>query len=405
MDAETYSNFQLTFDLFVYEVIEGNKLEELIEEAEEVVEEITEEDRDHNFDFNRDSMDKGMFDIGALDYIDSIIPRVEDVGSLFIIEGMGSIHKSIPQWNMIKDFITQSMYFAVGERTRYCLKYRNSYDIGEQWFSLGIRNVVLPFSPKEFTKNGLKRFLKIVPDDDWRDYVSSNHVPEILNYEDCSWDEVTRVEELIEVTRYHLKEIFEMKQIIFLAKNENKLKYDLDQYGFFIKNTLLSKKTLMSLDDDKILTEVEKNLVEVECKQDHKIPYDLFEENGEYLIRSPKNSLELLDEGLKLHHCVGSYIKGILGGHVQIYFIRKDWDTPLYTLEVSDNIIYQLRGMMNSIPEQNILENILEWLEEDLGFTRASGFNQGHDGDLVMHDDRLRMISEVITDMEKRGLL
>lgn len=62
-------------------------------------------------------------------------------------------------------------------------------------------------------------------------------------------------------------------------------------------------------------------------------------EDDNYIIRLPNTTSEIVAEGQKLHHCVGSYASRHATGDTTIMFLREkaNPDTPFYTIEVSRN--------------------------------------------------------------------
>ena len=69
-----------------------------------------------------------------------------------------------------------------------------------------------------------------------------------------------------------------------------------------------------------------------------------------YSVLAPKKADDLKVEGSVLNHCVGSYIKSVIDGACQIFFLRKEKDKPLVTLEVRDGKIAQVHGAHNRKP-------------------------------------------------------
>ena len=63
----------------------------------------------------------------------------------------------------------------------------------------------------------------------------------------------------------------------------------------------------------------------------------------------PQELHELKEEGKNLKHCVGTYADSVACGETVIVFVRQKEkvDNPLYTLEISDGKIVQLRGKRN----------------------------------------------------------
>lgn len=70
---------------------------------------------------------------------------------------------------------------------------------------------------------------------------------------------------------------------------------------------------------------------------------------GNYTFVLPKELQELKAEGKALSHCVGSYADRVARGETVIVFVRQKEkvDNPLYTLEIKNGKIVQLRGMKN----------------------------------------------------------
>ena len=70
---------------------------------------------------------------------------------------------------------------------------------------------------------------------------------------------------------------------------------------------------------------------------------------GNYTFVLPKKLQELKAEGKALSHCVGSYADRVARGETVIVFVRQKEkvDNPLYTLEIKNGKIVQLRGKRN----------------------------------------------------------
>ena len=72
--------------------------------------------------------------------------------------------------------------------------------------------------------------------------------------------------------------------------------------------------------------------------------------HGGLIIRQPKNMTEIVNEGKRLHHCVGGYAQRHAYGKLHIMFIRRadKPDVPFYTVEVDLlGEIVQVRGLRN----------------------------------------------------------
>lgn len=72
---------------------------------------------------------------------------------------------------------------------------------------------------------------------------------------------------------------------------------------------------------------------------------------GDYFIRQPVSTDEIVAEGQKLSHCVGGYAERHATGKLTIMFLRRKSapDEPYYTMEVSNDYkIVQCRGYKNN---------------------------------------------------------
>ncbi len=72
-------------------------------------------------------------------------------------------------------------------------------------------------------------------------------------------------------------------------------------------------------------------------------------EKADLLICAPRSSDEIVHEGQVLHHCVNGYVERVAKHQTTILFLRKkeEPDKPYYTIEVKQNMVYQIRGDHN----------------------------------------------------------
>lgn len=87
------------------------------------------------------------------------------------------------------------------------------------------------------------------------------------------------------------------------------------------------------------------------------------------IIRPAASTKELIDEGAALSHCVAThYIKGYVEGSTDLLVIRKENEPnkPYYTVEVKNNIIRQIHGKNNCLPNEEIEEFIEAFKREKL---------------------------------------
>lgn len=129
----------------------------------------------------------------------------------------------------------------------------------------------------------------------------------------------------------------------------------------------------------KNLQESHDKLVEARNELKHEILNKTFNERsksltrfemviGDYAFIVPKTANELIQEGNRLHHCVGGsfYIDGHANGELTIMFIRDKNATnqSLFTMEYRNHQIVQVQGMRNSVEQPPALkEAVSEWLQ------------------------------------------
>lgn len=90
-------------------------------------------------------------------------------------------------------------------------------------------------------------------------------------------------------------------------------------------------------------------------------------QNDEFMIVPAAKCAELMEEGRKLHHCVGSsdrYMKSMADGKTWILFLRKkeDLEKPYYTIEVglTDDKIIQFYSEFDRQPDRAKIKDVLD---------------------------------------------
>jgi hypothetical protein len=92
-----------------------------------------------------------------------------------------------------------------------------------------------------------------------------------------------------------------------------------------------------------------------------------FERSG-LLIRPAMSSNELINEGKRLQHCIGQYIKDYAEGKKEIYLVRKSEQPqkPFYTMEVRNNQVSQCRGLKNCQMTSEVKQFVEAFISEKL---------------------------------------
>ena len=107
---------------------------------------------------------------------------------------------------------------------------------------------------------------------------------------------------------------------------------------------------------------------QIECIVNKNIRYENIK-NEKYAIILPKSPKDLLLEGSRLNHCVGSYINRMFVSETSVVlFIREieNIKKSLYTVEVRNKHINQIRGYRNSDPDYDVeLNELLDMLRKE----------------------------------------
>lgn len=90
--------------------------------------------------------------------------------------------------------------------------------------------------------------------------------------------------------------------------------------------------------------------------------------DDEYTVFHPLTGREIIQEGIVLQHCVGSYVSNVVDGKTSIFFIRKveEKEKPFFTLELKDGVIRQVHGKCNCGTDavKGLDEFIEKWAKE-----------------------------------------
>lgn len=88
---------------------------------------------------------------------------------------------------------------------------------------------------------------------------------------------------------------------------------------------------------------------------------------GDYIIKIPRTSDEIIDEAVGQSNCLRSYIDHVSNGHCCIAFMRRraEMDTSFVTIEIKpDQTIGQVYAAMNTIPDGEALAFVKRWAKE-----------------------------------------
>ena len=139
-----------------------------------------------------------------------------------------------------------------------------------------------------------------------------------------------------------------------------KLHYDLtDEFILFPRNLKRAHdraQNMMRLDEVKQY-DLQIAASEEQLKQRYQFAADGL------VVLPPHTAGEIVGEGHKLHHCVGTYVETVVRGGCAILFVRKAnaRKTPFYTVEVRDGRIVQARGANNCAPTPEVKQFLDTW--------------------------------------------
>lgn len=88
--------------------------------------------------------------------------------------------------------------------------------------------------------------------------------------------------------------------------------------------------------------------------------------DGKYCIVIPTKTSDVVDEGVHLGHCVGSYVNRIVDGETNILFMRKvsEPEESLVTLEFKDNTLCQYKGYGDRPVTEEEDKFLTKWCKE-----------------------------------------
>lgn len=104
---------------------------------------------------------------------------------------------------------------------------------------------------------------------------------------------------------------------------------------------------------------------EMRKKVDEKRKHYEFED-GDFIIRLPIDTNEIVNEGSAQHICIAGYTTRHAEGNTNIFFLRKKDtpDTPFYAIEMRDNNISQIHGFGNKWLGNNpeAIPTVMRWM-------------------------------------------
>ncbi len=99
----------------------------------------------------------------------------------------------------------------------------------------------------------------------------------------------------------------------------------------------------------------------------------MLESNG-LIIRPPETFKEIVDEGKRLKHCVGTYAERYSKGECTLLLIRNANapSVPFYTVELRGNEVVQVRGFENN-PSTEDVQAFIDTFKKNKNLLRKRG--------------------------------
>lgn len=292
----------------------------------------------------------------AIEYIDTI-PYLESFyttyGNLRCLDNIGKsclnrkevspvkvldIHKAV--WRHINDLFGEDKMVDGISRSNFNKYFYNVQNLSKS-FAPELVNKVIDFS--------LENNMLI--------YMGDMHKLLSENYE------FDRIVDYITEEVYTLQGISSPKDALTLLRDyvdmscEMEVEYEKYPKSLKLVHDLTAKNHKFVVDEIK-----KKKFLDVVSEEDYK--YLAYEnEKDEYCVIVPNGAEDIVNEGKKLGHCVGSYVNRIVNKDTKIVFMREsnNHDKPLITLEVKDGTLRQYRGRGNRNPSKEEMDFIKKW--------------------------------------------
>jgi hypothetical protein len=135
-----------------------------------------------------------------------------------------------------------------------------------------------------------------------------------------------------------------------------------DQLEMDIKVSVLSEEELTATHDQlsSIFRIKRSSIMEKEFNKNVTLA-KRYEEDGEYNILAPASIEDLREEGMKMRHCVGSYVDSVASGETMIFFVRNKDGGREATVEVHKSEIRQVKAKCNEKPRREVLDFVQKW--------------------------------------------
>ena len=156
-------------------------------------------------------------------------------------------------------------------------------------------------------------------------------------------------------------EVFDFIFDWYRSMSEENKKFNINSYDLKRAIQLSEEwhKVIAGKGKGKIYTPLERD--EYGNITDYRLVYKF--DDGWYIVEL-NNQNDLMVEGNKMNHCVGSYWSKVQRGYAKIFSLRDPNGKPYVTIELDkSNNIVQARGNSNSVPSPELQQKVNEWHE------------------------------------------
>jgi hypothetical protein len=136
-----------------------------------------------------------------------------------------------------------------------------------------------------------------------------------------------------------------------------------DQLEMDIKVSVLNEEELTATHDQlsDIFSTKKNTIMEKEFNKRVALAKRYEEDGNKYNILAPTSIEDLREEGMKMRHCVGSYVENIALGETMVFFVRNKDGGREATVEVHRSEIRQVKAKCNEKPRREVLDFVKKW--------------------------------------------
>lgn len=292
----------------------------------------------------------------------------------------------ITQYEFFRNIYTEKFFCLIESHIKENIKYEYLYEANPVFTQKDFpERITYPKKLKEYIKeyhldndSDMKRISELI------EQVGINYTMEFMDlyakaHKTDFYFPIFIFEDLIELYKYvNIKPSVLMGRMIKAYFEENiipryYLKYAVDYCNMskILKKDVTNIPKDLKEKHDKLQNQIQSVIVKQKVElfkavsEKNKELLKYLPENKDYTIICPEKAEDLINEGMMLNHCVGSYINPYTEGCSKIFFVRQknDMDSPYVTLELNkNNTLVQIKGFNNRKPIPEVINYVKEWV-------------------------------------------